>query len=199
MQNYLFLVDELVLEIRFDIDATLIYRFGHEWGRETGFLVSRIRSDEAGWWSTKRRSQSRINGSVGSQRRASVARWQRHGFRGAIRSFDGYSRKWTAHRFNGHRLSVNDVVRINVAMWGIVRTSSFRFLAVHQTERAEFVPDVSTCDGIVAKLKSIFHFRIRVDFFVTLEIATLSIGYENVVDYRFDRLSTENLGDSAGA
>lgn len=57
---------------------------------------------------------------------------------------------------------------------------------VHQAERAEFVLDVSTRDGIVAKLKSIFHFGIRVDFFVTLEIATLPIGYENVVDYRFD-------------
>lgn len=128
MQNYLFLVDELVLEIRLNIDAGLVYRFRYEWGRETGFLVrSRIRSDEAGWWSTKRRSQSRIN--VGSQRRAE-ARWQRHGFRGTVRSFHGYSRKWTAHRFNGHRLSVNDVVRVNVAMRGVVRTSSFRILAL---------------------------------------------------------------------
>lgn len=60
------------------------------------------------------------------------------------------------------------------------------FAYIYQTERAEFVPDVSTRDSIVAKLESIFYFRIRVDFLITLEIATLSIGHENVVDYRFD-------------
>lgn len=60
------------------------------------------------------------------------------------------------------------------------------FAYIYQTERAEFVLDVSTRASIVAKLKSIFYFRIRIDFFVTLKIATLSIGHENVVDYRFD-------------
>lgn len=54
---------------------------------------------------------------------------------------------------------------------------------VHQTESAEFVPDVSTRDRIIAKLQSIFYVRIRIDFIVSFEIATLPIRYENIVDY----------------
>lgn len=57
---------------------------------------------------------------------------------------------------------------------------------VHQTERTELVSDKSTCDCIIAKRKGIFHVRIRVDFVVTFEIATLPIGHKNVVDYGFN-------------
>lgn len=57
---------------------------------------------------------------------------------------------------------------------------------VHQTERTEFVLDESTRDRVITKRKSTFHIRIRIDGVVTLEIATLPIGHENIVDYRFN-------------
>lgn len=56
----------------------------------------------------------------------------------------------------------------------------------HQIERTELVFDECASDGIVAKLKSGFYVRIRIDLVVTVEIATLSIRHEDVVDYRFN-------------
>lgn len=130
MQNHLLLIDQLVLVIELYIGAVFVYGFGQEW-RWSGFLVHGIRPDETG--RRRRRSAERRSGVNGPRRRAETRwqRWERHGFRRTVgRPFHRYCRKRTAHRLDSHRLSVDDIVRMNIAVRRIVRTSSFRVLAL---------------------------------------------------------------------
>jgi len=130
VQDHLFLVNELVLEVGFDVDSLLINGFRNERWRQAGFLISGIRPDETRWGSAKYRSRSRVN--TGSQARGTEARWQGHGFCHSVRSFHGYRRQRTTHRLDCYRLRVDDVVWMDVAMRRVVRSSSLCILALQE-------------------------------------------------------------------
>lgn len=127
MQDHLFLVYELILVI--GINVLLVNGLGGEWRWQARFLVDRqagIRSDEArrGF-----RVRSRCGINAGPEW-GTDARWQRNGFRRAVGSIHGDSRQRITHRPDCHRLCIDNIVRMNVAMRRVERASSLHVIAL---------------------------------------------------------------------